>query len=132
MGIRAQNANLKCANLNDGTAYDYRDDAWDDPSLDFGSLSGVDASYSTVAGTPLRIDWSSDSLVQVVIVKQSTVSAVYSYDDGGATSGTVYVVLPDSVKRQHRRIVARHLLRRQSEPEPHRHAGRDEEGRPDS
>ena len=95
-GDQGQNVNLKCANLDDGTANDYRDDAWDDPSLDFGSLSAVDASYSTVAGTPLRIDWSSGSPVQVVIVKQSTVSAVYFYD-GGATSGTVYVVLPDSV-----------------------------------
>ena len=95
-GDQGQNVNLKCADLNDGTAHDLRDDAWDDPSLDFGSLSAVDASYSTVAGTPLQIDWSSGSPVQVVIVKQSTVSAVYYYG-AGATSGTVYVVLPDSV-----------------------------------
>jgi len=94
-GPQGNNANLKCgAGLPD--RYVDRPDTWDDAPLDIlQGLSSVSGSYSAVGTNPLRLDWTSSTPVNVVIVKQSTVSAVYHYPSG-ATSGTVEVVLPSA------------------------------------
>ena len=94
-GDQGQNVNLKCADLNDGDAYDYRADDWDD-DLALGVLETAGGAHTTgQSGNPLEITWESPVTIDVVIVKQSTVSAVYNV--GGVKSGTVEVVLPTSV-----------------------------------
>ena len=101
-GPQGNAVNLKCStgqspeNVADGLGQGFADrsDEWDDQPLDFAGLSAVPGSYTTVGTDPLTLDWSSGQAVTLVIVKQSTVSAVYHYP-GGATSGTVQVVLPE-------------------------------------
>lgn len=88
-GAKGDNANLDCADLDDGTEHG-------EPSLDFGEQTEIpedDTAYETrvVEGEPLHIDWTSTSPVGFVLVKQATYTAVFVVD--GATSGTVYVDL---------------------------------------